>query len=113
MGEGELVSGVMGLEVHHIYGNTYLPTRSSTSALRMQPCSAIRAAKGETEKRGINQESGLAAVHTTFRRRQQDGAQREPDNSYLHKAQWQECHVVGTEERVEENFLDPAVEVCF
>lgn len=113
MGEGELVSGVMGLEVHHIYGNTYPPTRSSTSALRMQPCSAIRAAKGETEKRGINQESGLAAIHTTFRRRRRAGAQREPDKSYLHKTQWQECYVVGTEERVEENFLDPAVEVCF
>lgn len=104
---------MMGLEVHHIYGNTYPPTRSGTTALRMQPCSAIRAAKGETEKRGINQESGLAAIHTTFRRRWRAGAQREPDKSYLHKTQWQERHIVGTEEGVEENFLDPAVEICF
>lgn len=44
-----------------------------------------------------------------------DGRQghRERQRSYLHKTQWQECHVVGTEEGVEENFLDPAVEVCF
>lgn len=35
------------------------------------------------------------------------------DNSYLHEAQRQECHVVGTEEGIEENLLDSAVEVCF
>lgn len=40
-------------QVHHIYANTYPPTRSGISALQMQPNSTIQAAKGETEKRGI------------------------------------------------------------
>lgn len=40
-------------------------------------------------------------------------AAKRSNNSYLHKAQRQECHIVGTEEGIEENLLDSAVEVCF
>lgn len=68
----------------------------------MQLHAAIQAAKGETEKRGINQKSIVPTIH-----RQDLGGvsgsrkAEESDNSYLHKAQWQECHVVGTEEGIE------------
>lgn len=33
--------------------------------------------------------------------------------SYLHKTQGKKRNIVGTEERVEENFLDPVVEIGF
>lgn len=33
--------------------------------------------------------------------------------AYLHKTQREKCNVVGTEEGVEENFLDSVVEICF
>lgn len=48
---------------HYMYGNTYPPTGSNTRALQMQLHSAIQAAKGETEKRGINQKSIAPTIH--------------------------------------------------
>lgn len=68
-----LVHGVVGPRVHHVYGNTYPAARSGTRALQMQPHSAIQAAKGETEKRGINQQSGASMFQTKFRRQQWQG----------------------------------------
>lgn len=95
---------------HCTYGNTYPPTRSNIGARsRCSHTLPSRLPKGR-QRKGELTESRVCQQSTGKRSAAMAAGSHD---SYLHKAQRQEGHVVGTEEGIEENLFDSAVEVGF
>lgn len=94
---------------HLISGHACPPTRCSRSPPSRLPKGGER--KGELSRNPKCQQS-TGQVEEEEEEEATAAAAKESGDSYLHEAQRQEGPIVGTEEGVEEDLLDPAVEVC-